>query len=286
MRFLASLFFASLIGCCSAHGASVWKVSDGTHSLYLGGTMHILSPSDYPLPDAYKSAYKEADTLVFETDIAALNAPEFAMKSMELLTYGDEGSLADDVSETTLAALRAYLDERGVPIERFMKMRPAMVGLALSMIEFQRMGLTSQGVDQFYFSKAIGDGKDVNWLETPEEQLAFIAELGDGDEDAYLKYSMLDIEQLPEMLPKLRENWRNGDMDGIYRLSMKEFKAEYPEVYFSVLTERNNAWLPDLVTMMKTPETEFVLVGTLHLPGENGVLAQLKQQGYSVEQIN
>lgn len=286
MRCLASLFFASLLLCCGAHGASVWKVSDGTNTFYLGGTMHILSPSDYPLPDAYEKAYEKADLLVFETDIAALNSAEFAKKSLELLTYGESGSLTDDISEKTLSILKSHLDERGVPIDRFMNMRPAMVGIALSMIEFQRMGLTSQGVDRFYFSKANDDGKAVNWLETPEEQLAFIAQLGEGEEDAYLQYSILDIEQLPDVLSKLRENWRSGDMHGMYALAMEDFKAEYPDVYHSILSERNNNWLPELVTLMETPEKEFVLVGTLHMPGENGVLAQLEQQGYSVEQLN
>lgn len=285
MRSLASLVIASLVWCCSSHAASVWKVTDGANTFYLGGTMHILSPSDYPLPAAYQNAYEEADTLVFETDIAALNSPEIAMKSMEMLTYGDAGSLTDDISDKTLRALTSHLEERGIPIDRFMNMRPAMVGIALSMIEFQRLGLTSQGVDRFYFTQANNDGKAVNWLETPDEQLAFIAQLGEGEEDAYLQYSILDVEQLPDMLSTLRENWRSGDMNAIYSLAMQDFKAGYPDVYHSILTERNNDWLPQLVSMMATPEKEFVLVGTLHMPGENGVLAQLEQQGYSVEKL-
>ncbi|WP_288057949.1 TraB/GumN family protein [Methylobacter sp.] len=34
---------------------------------------------------------------------------------------------------------------------------------------------------------------------------------------------------------------------------------------------------------MNTPETELILVGALHLAGEDGLLAQLRQRGYKVE---
>ncbi|GGW94771.1 TraB/GumN family protein [Alteromonas halophila] len=280
-RFVA-LITLSLTLCVNAYAASVWEVTDGENTMYLGGTLHILSPSDYPLPDAYKAAYEASDSLVFETDLAALTSPEFGRKSMELLTYGESGTLSDDISDKTMKALKAHLEERGIPVDRFMNMRPAMVGITLSMIEFQRMGLTSQGVDRFYYTVGMGDGKPMLWLETPEEQLHFIAKLGEGEEDAYLQYSIDDVEELPELLPELREDWREGDMDGLYSLAMQDFKKEYPDVYHSILTQRNNNWIPELIKMMKTPETEFVLVGTLHMPGEGGILAQLKDQGYTI----
>ena len=40
-----------------------------------------------------------------------------------------------------------------------------------------------------------------------------------------------------------------------------------------------------IATYAQTPETEFILVGGLHLVGKEGLLYQLKQQGFKIEQL-
>ncbi|WP_218311342.1 TraB/GumN family protein [Alteromonas antoniana] len=284
MRRIASLALASLLAL-PAYSASVWKVSDGENTMYLGGTLHILSPQDYPLPEEYKTAYSQSDALVFETDIAALSTPEFAQKSLQMLTYGEGGSLKDDVSDDTLKQLETHLAARGVPVDRFMNLRPALVGISLSMIEFQRLGLTSQGVDKYYYTLGMGDGKAMHYLESPEQQLTFISKMGEGNEDAYVSYAIEDVKRMPEMLGDLKDDWREGDMASFYALSMEEFADEYPDIYDLLLTSRNNNWMPVLTDLMTTPETEFVLVGAMHIPGDTGLITQLKAKGYSVEQM-
>ncbi len=280
---IATLFLTLL--CFSAHAASVWKVSDGTHTMYFGGTLHVLSPDDYPLPGAYARAYDRADALVFETDIAALSSADFAAQSLQKLTYTDSTSLRDYISDDTLNQLQAYLQTHGIPLDQVMKLKPALVGITLSMVEFQRIGLTSQGVDKFYYTTASDDGKPMHFLETPAEQLDFIAAMGSDDEDAYIRYAIQDVQQIPDMLDTLKENWRKGDMAQFYALSMAEFEQTYPDIYDLLLTRRNNTWMPVLKSLMATPATEFVLVGAMHMPGETGLLAQLKAAGYTVEKL-
>ena len=38
--------------------------------------------------------------------------------------------------------------------------------------------------------------------------------------------------------------------------------------------------------MLTTPEVEFVLVGALHLVGEEGVLSKLEAKGYTVKHLD
>ena len=37
---------------------SVWKVSKADNYFYLGGTIHLLSKDDHPLPEEFAEAYK------------------------------------------------------------------------------------------------------------------------------------------------------------------------------------------------------------------------------------
>ncbi|MDR0639460.1 MAG: TraB/GumN family protein [Spirochaetaceae bacterium] len=57
---------------------SVWKISNGDNVLYLGGTIHLLRESDYPLPQAFEAAFEQSDILVFEASVddfpASLNS--------------------------------------------------------------------------------------------------------------------------------------------------------------------------------------------------------------------
>ncbi len=56
----------------------------------------------------------------------------------------------------------------------------------------------------------------------------------------------------------------------------------YSNIYF---TERNNAWLLLIEEYLKTPETEFVVVGFGHLCGDEGLPIQLQNRGYTVDQF-
>ena len=54
-------------------------------------------------------------------------------------------------------------------------------------------------------------------------------------------------------------------------------------MYDELIVKRNNAWMPKIEAMLKTKQVEFILVGALHLAGEDGVLAKLASQGYSIQ---
>ena len=100
------------------------------------------------------------------------------------------------------------------------------------------------------------------------------------------KLAQKHVKKIKESIGDLKVFWREGDMNAMEATSMKEFEASFPDVFNTLLTERNQNWLPMLTTMMNSPETEFVLVGTMHLAGDKSVLALLAEQGYHIEQLN
>ena len=147
------------------------------------------------------------------------------------------------------------------------------------------MGLTQQGVDAYYFAKAGQDNKSRSWLETPDQQLSFLAKMGEGKEDELINYTLRDMKRMPTLLKGLLDAWRSGDMQAMAELSISEFKQDYPDIYKTILLERNQNWLPEIEKMLTTKEREFVLVGALHLAGEDSVLKALTDKGYKVEKL-
>ncbi|WP_018984748.1 TraB/GumN family protein [Salinimonas chungwhensis] len=286
-RLLSGLALAvAALGVSVCEAASVWQISDGQNTLYLGGTLHILSPDDYPLPEAYNTAFEQADILVFETDMATVASPAFAAKVMQKNTYTEDKTIADVLSANTFAMLKDFLAERHLPVEQVIKFKPAMLGVTLTMMEYQRAGLTSKGVDAHFFAKGTQQDKPVDWFESPDEQLAFLSQMADGQEDAFIRYTLEDIKELKSVVGPMKKHWRNGDMEALYDITIEDFKRSYPDVFEDLLVDRNANWLPKIKQLMKTPETEFILVGTLHMPGEKGVLTLLADQGYTINQLN
>ena len=277
---------AALLLSCQAHSAAVWQVTNGEHTMYLGGTLHILSPQDYPLPSPYETAFEQADTLVFETDMETVSSASFAAKMIEQNSYDDAGTVAQDLTQDTYQLLESYISKRNLPLDTLKHLKPAILGLTLTMLEYQRAGLTSQGVDAYFFSKAMDEGKAIDWFETPDEQLAFISAMAEGQENEFIRYTLEDIEDLKSIITPMKDQWRSGNMQALHETAMGDVAEQYPQVYDDLLVNRNLNWIPKIEAMMKTPEVELVLVGTLHMPGNQGVLALLKQKGYTLTQLN
>ena len=103
---------------------SVWKVTKGEQSLFIGGTLHVLAPSDYPLPDSYSESYLQAQTLVFETDLSALSTPDLQLKMLAVLTYPKGKDLKSVLKKKTYQRLNTYCQARGLPLDNFLKFKP------------------------------------------------------------------------------------------------------------------------------------------------------------------
>lgn len=265
--------------------ASVWKVSSTDHTLYIGGTIHVLSPEDYPLPGEYEQAFAAADKLVFETDIAAVNSIDFQQKMMAQMVYSDGTTVDQVLRPATYAALKQHLAERNVPVEAMAQLKPSLIALTLSVMELQAMGFTSEGVDQYYANKAREAGKPQGWFETPDEQLAFLVALGQDDESSMIDYAIKDVAQMPDLIDTLRSSWLKGDMQAMADATIADFKANYPQMYQDLLVSRNQLWLPKIVAMLKDQPVEFILVGAMHLAGPDSVLNSLTKLGYKIEKL-
>jgi hypothetical protein len=163
--------------------------------------------------------------------------------------------------------------------------KPGMVATLMAMMELQRLGLTGTGVDKHLNQRADREHKAKGQLETAEQQISFIANMAVGREDEMLAYNLADMERLPDLWQVMKQAWRSGDLTALDELAATPLRDDFPEVYTALLVDRNNAWLPQIEIMSTTAEVEFVLVGALHLVGDDGLLAMLTSRGYKVTQL-
>jgi len=281
------LVIVSLLTCDVLAESSVWKVSKGENYFYLGGTVHLLSAQDHPLPEEFTAAYQDASVLFFETDLVATQSPEFQAKLLATLTYSDDRTLASELTANTYQRLESYMALRQISLHNFDKFKPWGLSLMISLMEYQRLGkVASYGVDATFNALALADNKSVMSLETPDEQLGFISSMATMDPNMGLDYTLRDLERLPEFSSAMKKHWRTGDLAAISaNVFVVEMKTKFAVLYNTLLTTRNNAWMRRLPALLDDSATEFVLVGAMHLVGEEGLLQQLKKAGFEVVQL-
>ncbi len=262
---------------------SLWRVSKEGQQLFLGGTVHVLSAKDYPLPAEFDLAYRKAQKLVFETDLNGMNDPKIQTQWLQKLVYSKGDSLKNHLKPVTYKALTDYLTQANIPLETVAQFKPTLVMLTLMMTELQRLGMADSGVDVFFNRQAIADGKSLGQLESVEKQLEVLENMAKGREDELILSTLSDLKQLPTLMNDLKSAWRSGNINKLDEIGVMPMRKEFPALYQAVLVERNNSWLPQIEALLKTPETELILVGSLHLAGQDGLLAKLQRLGYKIE---
>lgn len=283
----ALLVSANLLADCAFAASSVWKVSKDKNYFYIGGTIHLLSEQDHPLPDEFNLAYNDASKIFFETDLAAAATPEFQSKFIAAMTYSDDRTLNSELEPAIYRKLADFMTSRHMPIDQFSKFQPWGVSLMIVLFEYQRLGMRPNfGVDAYFNDRALSDHKKIMGLETPDEQLNFLKSMAGMDQNAGIEYTLRDLQRLPDSIAAMKENWRSGDLESLAESAfMVQMQEEFPQIYNSIVTNRNNAWMEQLVRLTEDRETEFVLVGAMHLYGQEGILNQLAAQGFTVEQL-
>lgn len=262
---------------------SIWEIEGNGSTLYIGGTVHVLSESDYPLPKEYDEIYSKAEEIVFEADIAAMSDPNLAGQIMMNSMYTDDRKLSTVLNEEAYTKLSEECKGVGIAIEQMEKLKPSMVLLTLTMLKLQEMGVTEEGVDQKFYAQAVKDEKDLDFFETVKEQVNMLTSLGEGNESEYVLHSLNDLEETEEMMKEVLADWKQGTSK-VMNETLEEMKKDYPNMYKNLVLERNNAWMPKIDSFLDDKDIEFILVGTLHLHGDDGLLAQLKEKGYTVVQ--
>ncbi|MDR1836945.1 MAG: TraB/GumN family protein [Treponema sp.] len=292
MKRIISFFVIVIIGvglfsCASLFprnqtGSSVWKISKGGNTLFLGGSIHILRDDDYPLPDQFDRAFSQSSMLVIETDVEQLSDPDIAQYLMSRTFLPGNQTLRSVLDSSTYELLAAAFREYGQRLDGFIRFKPSMVVNVLTLLQMQKMGFVQEGVDFYYLKKARDENKTVGYLESIETQIDLIVTMGDGYENDYVMYSLHDMESTESELLSLLDEWKNGRSSETEK-ALSEMREEWPQIYKTVITDRNSAWVPQIERYLASGNVAFVIVGLAHIHGPDGLLQQLKNAGCKVE---
>ena len=141
-------------------------------------------------------------------------------------------------------------------------------------------------MDQYFHELALSNQKELGNLETLEQQISYIKSMENFDPNLMVDYTLRDLEELPTFIKEMKMGWRTGDMEAFTKNSLiTQMRADFPDLYETLIVNRNNKWMIDLKALNGNDFKEFVLVGTMHLNDEEGILNQLQLAVFGVEQL-
>ena len=266
----------------------LWKVSDADNHVYLLGSFHLLKPDDYPLPAEVDRAFDDAESLLFEIDPKEMTAPETVATMQKYMAYEDGLSLSQVLPPQTLARLGTLVSASGGSLQSLEASEPWAVNLGLVLGVTRALGFSADlGLDRHLMMRAADAGKPAAGLETADAQMRAMDAVPHAEQVQGLEEFLADPRKAARLMVDMHRWWRSGDADALDREMRADMQRKTPESYRLMDVERNDAWLPRIearLTESKTDDT-LVVVGSLHLLGEDGLVEKLRAKGYRVERI-
>ncbi|MEB3213513.1 MAG: TraB/GumN family protein [Leptolyngbyaceae bacterium] len=266
--------------------AFLWTVESDTNTVYLLGSVHLLRPSDYPLPSPIQAAFDDAEYLVFEVNFDELNS----VSTQTLLLEAAQPETPQEAFQSALSPATYQLAEEavtdvGLPISMFDRFEPWFFSVLLPSVHLLQMGFNPlYGVDPYFFNAAQEAGKPISALETVDEQISFFDDLSIETQVSLVEQTVLELDTFETSFNTLVDAWRSGDVETFTPMILESFDT-YPEVYDVLLRQRNQRWLPTIESLINQPQDYLVVVGAAHLVGPDSLIQLLRANEYVVEQV-
>jgi len=273
----------------------LWKVSDEDNSIYLLGSFHLLLPGDYPLSRDVDLAFADAEKLLFEIAPEELASPQLGLQMAQAAMRTDGTTLDQELGPELAAKLASWgrenaaqLAATGLNVEFLQRFEPWFVGTMVTVTQMMALGFDpSIGLDAHMGGRAQAKQKPSAGLETGAEQIAFLDGMEPAEQVQMLEQALEQAGSGTDQLLELHAAWRAGDVQALLEGTVAEMRRDFPVLYQAINVERNNAWLPKLEARLREEDEDdtLVVVGAMHLLGEDGVVEKLRAKGYTVERV-
>ena len=257
----------------------LWKIEKpGSKPSYIFGTIHVSDKEILALPEQVEQTLKNSDQFFMEV----LPDPGDAAATASLMFFNDGKSLRNLVSPALFNRVSEILSVYRLPEVTVSIMKPwaAFMTMSYPPNSGQILDLKLLELARTYNVKAAG-------LENLEDQLNIFTGMTLQEQLLLLTDTTCHHDMIKKDFENMKALYLQRDLKGLYLYGQRyafEDNSIYEKMTDAILTKRN-------YTMIKTMQPAlqqggaFIAVGALHLPGEEGILALLKNQAYKISKI-
>jgi uncharacterized protein YbaP (TraB family) len=258
-----------------------WEVKGAHNTVYLLGSVHLLKAGESTLPPEILQAYRRSSTLVMELNLNDAGVDSLTGSGMESATLPEGDTLSRVLGPELHATYLAHAQRLGLDGEATERFQPWFAAMLLEQMTLVQAGYeSSAGVDMQLTQDATADHKPIVALETMAEQMGFFSHLTLDEQRQFLRSTLKDLDTAGSDTAAVVRAWERGDVRDLERL-FREEAADSPQLMRLLTTNRNRRWLPRIASLLNDDHDDMVVVGAMHLIGDDGLVALLKRQGYN-----
>jgi uncharacterized protein len=257
----------------------LWKISkENVDSSYLFGTIHVSDSDVTTLPDAVDKALTESDQFVME----ALPDAEQMLLFSQMMFFHDGQRLSELIDTPLYNKTKSILSSYHLGADAVSVMKPWAAFLLMNYPPDP-----GDPLDLVLMSLAQQNGATITGLESLKEQAQIFSDLNIDEQVKLLTDTVCHYDVVEEDFIAMKSFYLKRDLGGLYnytqRYSMSQ-KPVYEKLMQKLIVDRNKTMAERMQSMLKKGKS-FIAIGAMHLAGEDGVLALLEEQGYSVSAI-
>ena len=274
--------------------AIFWKISgQGSEPSWLLGTMHSADPRVTKMPAGAPKRFDHASTVIIESveamDREKTMAAMLALKDLTLLLDGT--TLDSFVPEESLDRLKSAIEARAMPWKIARHMQPWLIAatIAIPVCEVEAKNKGAPVLDTLIGTRARDEGKQLVGLETIEEQFRAVASVPREFHVSALNETL----KLGTLADSMMETTKALYLEGNTALLLPLIRAYAPQTYDGkgyadfqeLLIANRNRLMAERAAQYLEKGNAFMAVGALHLPGSDGLVALLRDEGFTLEPV-
>jgi uncharacterized protein YbaP (TraB family) len=275
----------------------------GTKPSYLFGTIHIPDDRLTNSPsDSLKSAFHDAEEVVTELPLDDTSTAH----ATQLASMPNGKTLSSELPKATYDRLKGVfvqgLAAQGLPragaemaFSMLEHMKVWAIAVQVSFLDhIQEMSGGKKPIDVVLHDRAKALNKRTSGLETEAEQLNVFDALTKDEQTRFLEEALderdKDVRDHRDSFTSLMGLYLAGEEAPLLAQLNAGFDATKPldqKLLKRLITDRNKIMTDRITAKMKgaPPRVYLFAVGAAHLLGDDGIIAQLKKKGVTVERV-
>ncbi|MEQ9694889.1 TraB/GumN family protein [Shimia sp. SDUM112013] len=277
----------------------LWQVEKNGHVSYILGTMHIADARHAPILDAVAPLLDQVDAVFLElSKEAESDFLRYLTANPDLYLIQQGPSLMERLGPETWAALQPQLKEAGLPEFMAARFQPWFLGLSLAIppcvTAQQKAG--KLGLDRQLEARALPRDLPIRSLDVPADLVSLMGGTPLDEQVRDFRDSLAYGALSHDIFGDITEFYFNEETAMIWEFSKQvvhdqagpahkdRIDALFAEMGKGLVTERNRLWIDTLAPALSDAPA-VVAVGAMHLPGQDGVLSLLAEQGFAVSRV-
>lgn len=287
-----ALILALVMLALASQAQLLWKVTGNGlgRPSYILGTYHFAPASMIDKIPGMQQAFEGCDIVIGEINKEEMMSKDAQAKMAMAMMAPPDSTLDKLFTPEEYAIIEGvfnkYFGGMGVTLSQMNMLKPSAISVqmqAMQAVKYFPNFSENEQIDMGVQTRANEMGRPSEGLETIQEQIDLLfgsplTEQAKGLLEACQKDDLFVVQS-----SALVEAYMAQDLSKIEEIiSDPEVGGDDPEAMDALIYDRNRNWAPKLISIM--PERAcLVCVGAGHLPGDQGLLQLLRNEGYTVE---